>query len=190
MKSIKSYINEALISSKNKIHKYKYFPKTADDLDSIISSLYYNRVKENNEIYIDVSEIDVSAITNISDIFYQFTDLTHIKGLKYWDVSNVKIFDAMFAHCGSLIDLSEISNWDVSNGESFRSMFRNCENLKYLDLSKWNLSSCRNDGVVNIFKNSGLEKVNGFEKFLKISKTKAKDEDSAKTAIAFNTKLI
>ena len=64
MKSLTHYIQEKLIIRKN---KYKYSPKTKEELQDII----YQRIKaEGNNV--DLNDIDVSNITDMSILFSNF----------------------------------------------------------------------------------------------------------------------
>ena len=61
MKSLKSYIQEKLIIKKK---KHNYFPETKKELINIIKQ----RIKEKgNEV--DLNDIDVSKITDMSNLF-------------------------------------------------------------------------------------------------------------------------
>ena len=65
MKSLSSYIQEKLIIKKSKSNNsYKYFPETKKELKDII----LQRIKaEGNEV--DLNDIDVSEITDMSNLF-------------------------------------------------------------------------------------------------------------------------
>ena len=64
MKSLSSYIQEKLIIKKS--NSYKYFPKTKKELKDIINK----RIKqEGNEV--DLNDIDVSKITDMSELFIE-----------------------------------------------------------------------------------------------------------------------
>ena len=103
MKSLKNYICEKLLIKKN---KYNYFPKTKEELKDIIKQ----RVKKDgNEV--DLNDIDVSKITDMSDLF---AGITYFNGdVSYWDVSNVEDMFCVFNGCEKFNQ--DISNWDVSN---------------------------------------------------------------------------
>ena len=116
MKSLTHYIQEKLIIKKNKRMDYKYFPKTKEELKEIINQ----RIKEEgNEV--DLNDIDVSTITDMSNLF-KGTDFNG--DISQWDVSNVTDMRDMFYGCSNFNQ--DISNWDVSNVIDMSYMFYDC----------------------------------------------------------------
>ena len=113
MKSLKQYLNEALVSRKvtTKRH-YTLFPKTQDELKSMIE-----REIDINGNNCDLNHIDVSKITDMSYMFYE----SKFNGdISNWDVSNVRDMSCMFSESKFNGD---ISNWDVSNVNNMSDMF-------------------------------------------------------------------
>ena len=116
MKSLSSYIQEKLIIKKNKSNNYKYFPKTKEELKDII----LKRIEaEGNKV--DLNDIDVSEITDMSELFRETDFNGDISG---WDVSNVTNMCAMFYECESFNQ--DISGWDVSNVKWIEYIFDTC----------------------------------------------------------------
>ena len=116
MKSLTHYIQEKLIIKKNKSSNYKYFPQTRKELKEII----LQRIKdEGNEV--DLNDIDVSKITDMSNLF-EGTDFNG--NISQWDVSNVTDMTYMFYWCKKFN--KDISNWDVSNVKGKLFIFDNC----------------------------------------------------------------
>ena len=128
MKSLETYIIEKLIIKKNKTTNYKYFPKTKEELVNIIKQ----RIEqEGNEV--DLNDIDVSKITDMSGLF----GVTDFNGdISQWDVSNVTDMRDMFYGCSNFNQ--DISNWDVSNVIDAYDMFSGCENFNQ-DISSWDV---------------------------------------------------
>ena len=66
MKEIAKFIKEGLkITSKTKVNKYNYHPKTKKELKKLINQLIEERGNEG-----DFNDIDTSEITDMSYLFY------------------------------------------------------------------------------------------------------------------------
>ena len=76
----------------------------------------------------DGRDISVGALTNMSYLFAESRDLSHIDNILNWDVSKVTNMGYMFAGCTNLVDLN-ISNWNVVNLQYVSNMFYGCNNL-------------------------------------------------------------
>ena len=128
MKSLKSYIQEKLIIKKD--NSYKYFPNTKEELKDIISK----RIKEEgNEV--DLNDIDVSKITDMSNLFVG----TDFNGdISDWDVSNVTDMSYMFYKCSNFNQ--DISKWNVSKVTDMSFMFSRCKSFNQ-NICKWDVSS-------------------------------------------------
>ena len=131
MKSLTQYIQEKLVIKKrNNIFDYKYFPETKRELKDIIKQ----RIEqEGNEV--DLNDIDVSKITDMSGLFRDFDGFNG--DISNWDVSNVTDMNLMFYRCESFNQ--DISLWDVSNVIKMEAMFYGCESFNQ-DISEWNVS--------------------------------------------------
>ena len=126
MKSITTYINEALKLGKP---RYKYHPKTKEELKNLIKQ----RIKdEGNEV--DLNDIDVSNITDMSSLF---EEIDFNGDISNWDVSNVRYMKYMFYECNSFNQ--DISKWNVSNVTNMVGMFGHCYKFNK-DISNWNVS--------------------------------------------------
>ena len=84
----------------------------------------------------DVTNCNVSAITDMSDLFKGMTDFN--QDISNWDVSNAKNMSGMFHDANSFNQ--DISNWDVSNVEFMNNMF-NSDRFFNQDISKWDVSN-------------------------------------------------
>ena len=145
MKSLTKYLEEKLIIKKIKgSNNYKYFPQTKEELKEIISK----RIKEEGN-KVDLNNIDVSKITDMSELFTQ----TNFNGnISNWNVSNVTNMRFMFYGC-KLFN-QDISNWDVSNVTDMSGMFYFCEKFNQ-DISNWDVSNVTN--MHNVFHNCPIE---------------------------------
>ena len=95
----------------------KYFPQTKSELRNLIK----RRIKEEgNEV--DLNDIDVSVITDMSELFAYNRDFNG--NISSWDVSNVISMNSMFDRCESFNQ--DISNWNVYKVRSIIDTFNNC----------------------------------------------------------------
>lgn len=169
MKNLKDYIlTEGFKLGKNKVRKttYNFYPKNKQELREIIKE----KVKNDN---FNFNDIDVSNVTDMSDLFFALDSNTRNKITKLdltnwnvenvenmqnifssiynleelningWITSSVKKFDGAFEYCEKLVNIIGIEDLNTQKAISLESMFRNCESLQKIDLSKWNLSHCR-----------------------------------------------
>ena len=129
-----------------KKNKYKYYPKTNEELQEIIINLTNQYRKE-----VDLNVIDVS---NIKDFSYIFKNKPTFTGdVSEWNIFNGINFEEMFANCYNFN--SVLNNWDVSNGINFTKMFYGCKKFN-ADLSNWNVENAKEWN--NFAKNSLLKK--------------------------------
>ena len=137
MKSLNEYIIEKiLINKSSKLNKIKV--KTLIQLKSIVWERYHN-----NNSFIDLTDIDISELDDLSDIFTRLNEVEVID-ISGWDTSNVTSMDDMFRKCTKLKNIIGIENLDVSKLEDANGMFYMCENLVELDLTNWNTISLEN----------------------------------------------
>lgn len=134
MKSLKNYISEKLKVNKSSI---LHSPKQTIELTRII-----NTKLKDNVTRLDVTDIDVSKITSMVNVFYDLEDIVSID-LTGWDVSNVTDIQYMFAGCKSLKEIIGFENLDWSSLKKIDCAFEKCDNLdveKYIDiLSKYDI---------------------------------------------------
>ena len=88
---------------------------------------------------IDVSNLDTSSATTMGDMFSGCAALTNIDVSK-WDTSSVKILNGMFDGCAALTNI-DVGNWDTSKVTEMSYMFRGCAALTNIDVSNWDVSS-------------------------------------------------
>lgn len=127
MKTIHQYISERLVLAKNK-STYTLFPETREELEEMIDSEI-----ENNGNECSLNHIDVSKITDMTNLFYK---LDFNGDISKWDVSNVTSMFWMFSYSDFNGD---ISKWDVSNVENMSFMFYKSKFNG--DISNWNVSN-------------------------------------------------
>ena len=93
MKEITRFIKEGLkITSKTKVDKYAYHPKTKEELQDLLKQLVEERGNEGN-----FNDIDISEITDMVELF---KDMVEFNGnISNWDVSNVGYNKDIFKKC-------------------------------------------------------------------------------------------
>ena len=123
--SLKSYIKEQLVEeSESDVLR----PTRKSELKAIIR----HRIEEYGP-KCDLNDIDVSRVTDMSDLFFS----SKFNGdISQWNVSSVRNMNGMFYNSQFNGD---ISKWDVHNVESMFNMFN--ESRFNGDISKWDVSS-------------------------------------------------
>ncbi|MBR4039588.1 MAG: Cna B-type domain-containing protein [Clostridia bacterium] len=90
---------------------------------------------------IDLSKLDTSAMTDMSQMFGSCSSLTSLD-LKTFDTHQSEYFSSMFSGCTSLEWLN-LSSFDTGKAIGMSSMFANCQTLTSLDLSSFDTSDVR-----------------------------------------------
>ena len=106
----------------------KVQPKTKEQLKQLINYAFKHNIYDLN--FIDTSEI--------TDMSWLFENVKHNFDVSDWDVSNVTDMNNMFYCCNNFN--CDLSNWDVSNVTDMASMFAFCNKFD-CDLSNWNVSN-------------------------------------------------
>lgn len=88
---------------------------------------------------VDLELLDVSAVTNFQQSFYNCSKLT-TKSLKIssWRPQDLDYTNFTFYGCSGLTSL-DLSKWKMDKVTSVPGMFNGCSSLETLDLSGWNL---------------------------------------------------
>ena len=93
-----------------------------------------------NVTSIDLSNMDTSGMTNMSNMFSDNTSLTNITFGDNFNTANVINMSGMFKNC-TILKTIDLSSFDTSNATIFASMFMNCQGLQNLDLKSFNTSN-------------------------------------------------
>ena len=133
MKTLKQYLTERLIIKKTN-YNYNYCPKTKEELKNIIKKRIEQEGPE-----VDLNDIDVSNITDMSKLFINLKDFN--SDISSWNVSNVTNISYMFYGCEAFNQ--DISSWDVSNVTDMNGMLYCCH-LFNQDISNWDVSQVTN----------------------------------------------
>ena len=152
MKSLNQYIIEKiLINKSSKFINKKIKVESKEQLRIIIQKRYHS-----NSSFIDLTDIDVSELDDLSDIF-GVLDKVKVIDISGWDTSNVINMSYMFNRCTKLKKIVGIENLDVSKLKTTKIMFYGCKNLVELDLTNWNPISLEN--MSNMFYNCSNLKI-------------------------------
>jgi surface protein len=73
----------------------------------------------------DVTEWDVSKVTDMSYLFHNIRNSDFNQDISKWDVSNVTNMEGMFKDCWKFNQ--DISNWNVSKVTNMKEMFSGCK---------------------------------------------------------------
>jgi surface protein len=98
----------------------------------------------------DISKWDISSVTQMS---YMFSNSQFNQDISNWDVNNVTDMAYMFSH--SLFN-QDISKWDVSNVTTIQAMFYKSQFNQ--DIHNWKLNNIKEK--IFVFEESMLEKEN------------------------------
>ena len=91
---------------------------------------------------LDLSKWDTSQLTDMSYMFANTNNVSKIKGLADWNISNVTNLSNTFSGVGD-DNLDLVRDWNVSNVTALSSTFSDCSNLKSLDLSNWKVDNVK-----------------------------------------------
>ena len=143
MKSLNQYIQEKLIINKDYSDGKMYHPKSFDELRKIIEDRYDKLGAGTKRNPIDFNDIDVSNLDSFCNDndkgIFEKTKFKHID-ISDWDVSNVTNMTRMFCWCKELESIGDISKWDVSKVNSMIHMFFDCKKFNQ-DISNWDVSN-------------------------------------------------
>ena len=146
MKTLNQYIKEKLIINKD-YHEAMIVVKSFDELRKIIEDRYDKLGPGTKENPIDFNDIDVSNLNSFRNKGKGIFEETKFKyiDISDWNVSNVTNMHCTFFKCDELESTGDLSNWDVSNVTDMSGIFFDCRELKSVgDLSKWDVSNVTN----------------------------------------------
>ena len=113
--------------------------------------------------YMNVSNLDVKNVTNMTNMFYiagRYASELNIVGIENWDTSNVTNMTNMFRLAGSEASFSlDLSGWNVSKVQNMMYMFygSGCDTI---DLSSWDVRNVVFFGYFNKSTNIAAPKWN------------------------------
>lgn len=123
-------INRSITSDSN---GYFYFDLPSNEtLTSLVSML-----RDNTSVTkLWFGDIDVTHVTNLTNMCIRATGLTEIKGARYWNLSSCTTIENAFNGCTSLASMN-VKNWNVPVLTNSRRPFRNLYAIGTIDLSGW-----------------------------------------------------
>ncbi len=86
----------------------------------------FGKVKCSYVKSIDVTGWQTGQVENMSKLFSYFDNLEEIKGIKFWDVSNVKTMVKMFYECKKLKNIN-LNGWNINPDCVTTDMFKYCQ---------------------------------------------------------------
>ena len=144
MKSSNQHILETLIINKD-YRDAGLSPKSFDELRKIIEDRYIKLGPGTKQDPIDFNDIDVSNLDSFSNYkgkgIFEETRFKYID-ISDWDVSNVTDMSYMFFACEELKSVGDISSWDVSKVINMSYMFAFCKKFNQ-DISNWDVSKVK-----------------------------------------------
>ncbi|MFJ6920977.1 MAG: BspA family leucine-rich repeat surface protein [Lactobacillus crispatus] len=109
---------------------------------------------------IDVTNFDISHVTDMTNMFSGDTNLTKIIGLSTWNVGNVTSMNSMFAGDTALTNLDS-SNWKPLKVTNMAAMFKGCSGLKSITLN-WGQNTKNVQNFSEMFSSDkNLTEING-----------------------------
>lgn len=104
-----------------------------------MSEMFYNC---NSLTHLNLSGVDTSRVTDMSNMFYMTNGESRLAelDLSSFNTANVTNMNSMFDYCSSLVTL-DVSGFDTSNVTNFEQMFCMCKKLTSVDVSGWDTSS-------------------------------------------------
>jgi len=135
--------NESMIG-----YFYEFSNMTSTDLSALdtseatnMSQMFFNCRSLTS---LDVSNFNTSEVTDMSDMFAGCNSLTSLD-LRNFDTSKVTDMNNMFAGCSSLTSL-DLRNFDTSKVTDMNDMFSSCSSLTSLDLRNFDTSNVTSMG--------------------------------------------
>ena len=99
---------------------------------------------------LDLSSFDTSSVTNMQGMFYNTGELKNITFGEKFNTSLVENMSYMF--CSTSLESLDLSKFDTSSLTNTSYMFAKLDNIKILDLSKFNLENVQESKMNNMFK--------------------------------------
>ena len=140
------YLNGWQLTSYNKNNRYIYIDPSSVSQSTNRITLKWNdgyTIKnlhgifsvDTNIIEVDMTNFDISSVTDLGDFLYGCSSVKYIK-FPTIRTTSLKDMVSMFYNCSSLVEI-DLSYFDTSHVTNMSFAFYGCENLKTLDISSF-----------------------------------------------------
>ena len=124
--------------------------------DSLSLNDYFSAAKDvnmKNLVSVYLSNLNSTVSNNLDNLFYGCESLKSVVDLNEIKVSPIVNMSYMFYNCTSL-EFIDLSAFNTSSVENMISIFENCKSLKYLDISNFDLGNLKDDNnIKNMLQN-------------------------------------
>lgn len=101
--------------------------------------------------------LDISAYSNLGNMFDGCSNVKNLNALRKWDVSQVRDMGYAFHGCDEITDFSFLNDWNANNVTDTAYLFARCDGVTEIDLN-WTLNAASSvEGMFYLCKN--LKKV-------------------------------
>lgn len=110
-----------------------------------------------------IEKLDLTDVTNLSNLFIDNNSLETINGIEDLNVSTIENFSSMFMDT-EITDI-DLSQWNISNATDMSAMFSGCSSLTEIDLTGWGPNFSKVTDMSQMFSISGgtLYEITGLE---------------------------
>ena len=143
-KIINTRISEAVTKIRNGQLDFDEFILDLNDIDvSYIEdmSALFSRAHDNHSVKLDISTWDTGFVKNMSEMFFNYR--AHVIGLENLDVSNVTNMSDMFTYFteSRIFNNGCFSNWNDSKCTNMQNMFKGCMYWDGKGIENWDVSN-------------------------------------------------
>ena len=87
------------------------------------------------------NQLDMTNCISTNSMFNNCSHLTEITGTQDWGFTHLVDATQMFSGCSALERIEGMGNWSMRNVVSMDNMFANTNQLRFLDMTHWDLSN-------------------------------------------------
>lgn len=93
-----------------------------------------------DEVIENLDLLDISAYSNLGNMFDGCSKVKNLNALRKWDVSQVRDMGYAFHGCDGITDFSFLNDWNASNVTDTAYLFARCDGITEIDLN-WTFNS-------------------------------------------------